>query len=68
MRPEPQPASLFAFTNYNQPAIGDVGQSTAPDVYEPAMREDNPFTGGGKDTQPEDIKLAKELARQWESR
>ena len=24
--PEPQPASLFAFSNYNQPAFGDVGQ------------------------------------------
>jgi len=46
--PEPQPASLFGFTNYNQPAIGDVGQSTAPDVYEPAMRQNNPYTGGGK--------------------
>ena len=46
--PEPQPASLFAFTNYNQPAFGDLGQSSAPDVYEPAMRQNNPFTGGGK--------------------
>jgi hypothetical protein len=46
--PEPQPASLFGFTNYNQPAVGDVGQSTAPDVYEPAMRQNNPYTGGGK--------------------
>jgi hypothetical protein len=46
--PEPQPASIFAFSNYNQPAVGDMGQSTTPDVYEPAMREDNPFTGGGK--------------------
>jgi hypothetical protein len=46
--PEPQPASIFGFTNYNQPAIGDVGSSTAPDVYEPAMRQNNPYTGGGK--------------------
>lgn len=46
--PEPQPASLFSFTNYNQPAVGDLGQSTAPDIYEPAMRENNPYTGGGK--------------------
>jgi len=46
--PEPQPASLFGFTNYNQPAVGDVGSSTAPDVYEPAMRQNNPYTGGGK--------------------
>jgi hypothetical protein len=46
--PEPQPASIFAFSNYNQPAIGDAGQSIAPDVYEPAMRQNNPYTGGGK--------------------
>jgi FG-GAP repeat len=46
--PEPQPASLFAFTNYNQPAFGDLGSSTTPDVYEPAMRQNNPFTGGGR--------------------
>ena len=46
--PEPQPASLFAFSNYNQPAPGDLGQSATPDVYEPAMRQNNPFTGGGK--------------------
>lgn len=46
--PEPQPASIFAFTNYNQPAPGDLGQSSAPDVFEPAMRENNPYTGGGK--------------------
>src|SRR5262245_26701579 len=46
--PEPQPASLFAFSNYNQPAFGDLGQSTAPDIYEAAMRQNNPFTGGGK--------------------
>lgn len=46
--PEPQPASIFAFTNYNQPAFGDLGSSTTPDVYEPAMRQNNPFTGGGR--------------------
>jgi hypothetical protein len=46
--PEPQPASLFAFSNYNQPAIGDVGQSGEPDIYQAAMRQNNPFTGGGK--------------------
>jgi len=46
--PEPQPAALFAFSNYNQPAPGDLGSSTTPDVYEPAMRQNNPFTGGGK--------------------
>ena len=46
--PEPQPASLFGFSNYNQPAIGDVGQSPTPDVYQAAMRQNNPYTGGGK--------------------
>jgi hypothetical protein len=47
--PEPQPASIFAFSNYNQPAIGDVGGgSTNPDVYQAAMRQNNPFTGGGR--------------------
>jgi FG-GAP repeat len=46
--PEPQPASLFAFSNYNQPAPGNLGSSIAPDVYQAAMRQNNPFTGGGK--------------------
>lgn len=46
--PEPQPASLFGFSNYNQPAVGDLGQSAAPDVYQAAMRQNNPYTGGGK--------------------
>lgn len=46
--PEPQPASLFAFSNYNQPAIGDAGSGTNPDSYQAAMRQNNPFTGGGR--------------------
>jgi hypothetical protein len=47
--PEPQPAELFGFSNYNQPAIGDVGSSAAPDIYEAAMRENvDGFTGAGK--------------------
>lgn len=46
--PEPQPASIFAFANYNQPAVGDVGNTSAPDVYLPAMRQNNPYTGGGR--------------------
>lgn len=45
--PEPQPASIFGFANYNQPAVGDVAGSTAPDVVIPAMRQNNPYTGGG---------------------
>ena len=46
--PEPQPAALFAFSNYNQPAIGDVGSGSNPDSYQAAMRQNNPFTGGGR--------------------
>ena len=46
--PEPQPASLFGFSNYNQPAIGDVGSASNSDVYQAAMRQNNPFTGGGR--------------------
>ena len=38
--PEPQQSAIFAFSNYNQPAIGDVGSSTAPDVYQGAMVQD----------------------------
>ena len=47
--PEPQPAELFGFSNYDQPAIGDVGASSAPDIYEAAMRENvDGFTGAGR--------------------
>jgi hypothetical protein len=46
--PEPQPAALFGFSNYNQPAIGDVGSGTNPDSYQAAMRQNNPYTGGGR--------------------
>jgi hypothetical protein len=46
--PEPQPASLFAFSNYNQPAPGNMGSGTNPDSYQAAMRQNNPFTGGGR--------------------
>jgi hypothetical protein len=46
--PEPQPASIFGFSNYNQPAVGDLGNSVAPDVYQAAIRQNNPFTGGGR--------------------
>ena len=34
---EPQQSAIFAFSNYNQPAVGDLGSSTAPDVYLSAM-------------------------------
>jgi hypothetical protein len=47
--PEPQPSSLFALSSYNQPAIGDVGpQSNNPDVFVPAIRQNNPSTAGGR--------------------
>lgn len=46
--PEPQPAALFGFSNYNQPAIGDAGSGTNPDSYQAAMRQNNPYTGGGR--------------------
>ncbi len=46
--PEPQPASLFGFSNYNQPAVGDLGSSNPPDLYQAAMRQNNPYTGGGR--------------------
>jgi hypothetical protein len=45
--PEPQPASILV-QHFNQPAIGDVGSGTAPDLYQAAMRQNNPYTGGGR--------------------
>jgi hypothetical protein len=38
--PEPQQSAIFAFSNYNQPPIGDIGSSTAPDLYQAAMIQD----------------------------
>jgi hypothetical protein len=35
--PEPQQSAVFAFSNYNQPALGDAASTTAPDVYQGAM-------------------------------
>jgi hypothetical protein len=35
--PEPQVSSIFAFSNYNQPAVGDMGSNTKPDIYQGAM-------------------------------
>ena len=46
--PEPQPRRSSRSVITTSPAIGDVGQSTAPDVYQAAMRQNNPYTGGGK--------------------
>jgi hypothetical protein len=38
--PEPKISSIFAFSNYNQPALGDAGSSNKPDVYQGAMVHD----------------------------
>ncbi len=46
--PEPQPTSIFAFSNYNQPAIGDAGSNTAPDVYQGAMIQTVGFKAQGR--------------------
>lgn len=46
--PEPQQSAIFAFSNYNQPAIGDVGSSTQPDVYQGAMIQDVTFFAQGQ--------------------
>jgi hypothetical protein len=37
---EPQQSAIFAFSNYNTPAVGDLGSSAAPDVYLSAMVQD----------------------------
>jgi hypothetical protein len=46
--PQPQQTSIFAFSNYNQPALGDGGSSTAPDVYQGAMIQDVAFRAQGR--------------------
>jgi len=46
--PEPQESSVFAFSNYNQPALGDAGSTTAPDVYQGAMIQAVQFTAQGR--------------------
>ena len=46
--PEPQPGVLFSWLLYNQAAIGDVGDTTAPDVFLPALRQDVALTGQGR--------------------
>jgi hypothetical protein len=46
--PQPQQTSIFAFSNYNQPALGDAGSSTAPDVYQGAMIQDVQFRAQGR--------------------
>jgi hypothetical protein len=54
--PEPQQSAIFAFSNYNQPALGNVGSSgsfppaapTGPDVYHGAMVHSLEFTAQGR--------------------
>jgi hypothetical protein len=47
--PEPQAESLFGFSNYNLPAIGDVGGfDTLPDVYMPAIGQSLQFVAQGR--------------------
>jgi FG-GAP repeat len=46
--PEPQPAALFGFAAYAQPAVGDLGGTRTPDLYLAAMRQNSPYTASGK--------------------
>ena len=46
--PEPQPAALFGFAGYAQPAVGDLAGTRTPDLYLAAMRQNSPFTASGK--------------------
>jgi hypothetical protein len=46
--PEPQESAVFAFSNYNQPVLGDAGSSAAPDVYQGAMIQAVSFTAQGR--------------------
>ena len=46
--PEPQYGAIFGATDYNQPAIGDVGDTLPPDVYLPAYRQNGQFLGQGR--------------------
>jgi hypothetical protein len=46
--PEPQSSSIFAFSNYNQPAPGDLASSTLPDSYQSAMVQNGQYRAQGK--------------------
>ena len=46
--PDPDPGSIFGFTIYNQPAIGNAGSTPVPDIYIPAPGQDtDSFRGEG---------------------
>jgi FG-GAP repeat len=46
--PGPHPTSQFGFSNYNQPAPGNLGDTLLPDIYEPAFAQDVFFKGQGR--------------------
>ena len=45
---EPQQSAIFGFSNYNQPAPGDMGGTTLPDVYHGAMVQDVTYRAQGR--------------------
>lgn len=46
--PQPAQTSIFAFSNYNQPALGDAGSNVTPDIYQGAMIQDVQFRAQGR--------------------
>ena len=46
--PQPQQTSIFGFSNYNQPALGDAGSNVTPDIYQGAMIQDVQFRAQGR--------------------
>jgi FG-GAP repeat len=46
--PEPQQSAIFAFSNYNQPALGNAGSNAQPDVYQGAMVHSLQYTAQGR--------------------
>jgi hypothetical protein len=46
--PQPQQTAIFAFSNYNQPPLGDAGSNTTPDIYQGAMIHDVLFRAQGR--------------------
>jgi hypothetical protein len=46
--PDPQQTGEFAFSNYNQPALGDVNGDVLPDIYQAAIFQDVTFKAQGR--------------------
>ena len=46
--PEPQYGAIFGNSSYSQPAVGDVGDSSVPDLYVAAVRQNVQFLGQGR--------------------